>query len=367
MMSNDVKPRRRVPLGRLFSWLTTAAIVGGGLFLVVAPTPYLVEQPGPVYNLLSEINGEPMISISEQKTYPVSGDLDMLTVTMRGNSTKGASWLEVGLAQLDTALTVVKITDIYPEGWDDKRLNDEADMMMLDSQANAKAAALNLLDIPYTAVIKVTMVEKKGPAGGILKAADTLVSIQGEKATGLTQVQKLVAETKGERPVELEVIRDGKTLSLSVLPKLIENKWRMGIYVQTVPTFPFPIDVKVGNVGGPSAGQILALAIYDKLTPGELTGGKRIAGTGTITPDGQIGPIGGVKQKMYGAQRAGVEWFLAPSENCEQVIGNIPDGLTVIKVSTIQDSLKAVEAIASNKGIDQLPSCTKQTTAKENQ
>ena len=89
MMSNDVKPRRRVPLGRLFSWLTTAAIVGGGLFLVVAPTPYLVEQPGPVYNLLSEINGEPMISISEQKTYPVSGDLDMLTVTMRGNSTKG--------------------------------------------------------------------------------------------------------------------------------------------------------------------------------------------------------------------------------------------------------------------------------------
>jgi PDZ domain-containing protein len=109
------------------------------------------------------------------------------------------------------------------------------------------------------------------------------------------------------------------------------------------------------------------LAIYDKLTPGELTGGKRIAGTGTITPDGQIGPVGGVKQKMYGAQRAGVKWFLAPSENCDQVIGNIPDGLTVIKVSTIQDSLKAVEAISSNKGIDQLQSCTQQITAKENQ
>lgn len=359
MTLNDVKPQRRALLGRVISWTATALLVGVGLFVVIAPTPYLVEQPGPVYNLLSEINGEPMISISDRKTYPVSGDLDMLTVTMKGNSTKGASWLQVGLAQLDSSLSVVDITDIYPEGWDDQRLSDEADMMMLDSQANAKAAALNLLDIPFTSVIKITMVEKKGPAGKILKAADTLVSIQGQKATGLTQVQRLVAETKGERPVELVVIRAGKELSLSVLPKLIEDKWRMGIYVQTVPTFPFPIDVKVGNVGGPSAGQVLALAIYDKLTPGELTGGKRIAGTGTISPDGEIGPVGGVKQKMYGAKRAGVSWFLAPSGNCDQVIGNIPEGLTVIKVSTIQDSLKAVTAIATNKGIDQLQSCKK--------
>ena len=359
MTLNDVKPQSRALLGRVISWTATAALVGVGLFVVVAPTPYLVEQPGPVYNLLSEINGEPMISISGQKTYPVSGDLDMLTVTMKGNSTRGASWLQVGLAQLDTSLTVVDITDIYPEGWDDKRLSDEADMMMLDSQSNAKAAALNLLEIPFTSVIKITMVEKKGPAGKILKAADTLVSIQGKKATGLTQVQRLVAETKGERPVELVVIRAGKELSLSVLPKLIEDKWRMGIYVQTVPTFPFPIDVKVGNVGGPSAGQVLALAIYDKLTPGELTGGQRIAGTGTISPDGEIGPVGGVKQKMYGAKRAGVSWFLAPSDNCDQVLGNIPEGLTVIKVSTIQDSLKAVKAIASKTGIDQLQSCKK--------
>jgi PDZ domain-containing protein len=359
MISNDAKPQRRYLVSKIISWTATAALVGVGFFLVLAPTPYLVEQPGPVYNLLSDINGEPMISISGQKTYPVSGDLDMLTVSMKGNSTKGATWLEVGLAELDPAHTVVNITDIYPEGWDDKRLSDEADMMMLDSQSNAKAAALNLLGIPFTSVIKVTMVEKKGPSGGILKAGDTLVSIQGKKATGLTQVQELVAETKGERTVDLVVIRDGKELSLSVLPKLIDEKWRMGIYVQTVPTFPFPIDVKVGNVGGPSAGQTLTLAIYDKLTPGELTGGQRIAGTGTITPEGVIGPVGGVKQKMYGAKRAGVTWFLAPSANCDQVIGNIPDGLTVIKVSTIQDSLKAVNAIATNKGIEELQSCSK--------
>jgi PDZ domain-containing protein len=355
----DVKPQKKGLLGRLVSWGLTAALVGGGLFLVVAPTPYLVEQPGPVYNLLGEINGEPMINIAEQQTYPVSGDLDMLTVTIRGNSSRGASWLDVGLAKIDSSLSIVNITDIYPEGWDDAKFSEESDRMMLDSQSNAKAAALSLLEIPYTAEIKVTMVEKSGPAGNILKAADTVLTVQGETATGLKQVQRLVAETEGKRTVDLEIERDGKRQLVSVLPKLIDGKWRMGIYVETVPTFPFPIDVQVGNVGGPSAGQILALAIYDKLTPGELTGGQKIAGTGTITPEGEIGPVGGVKQKMYGAKKAGVKWFLAPSENCDQVIGNIPDGIRVVKVSTIQDSLRAVKAIATNTGTDQLLTCTK--------
>lgn len=357
MIPIDEKPQRKSLVGKVISWATTGLLVGGSLFVVLAPTPYLVEQPGPVYNLLGDINGQPMISISGQKTYPVSGDLDMLTVTLRGNSTRGASWLDVGLAQIDSSMTVINITDIYPEGWDDARLDEESDMMMLDSQANAKAAALNLLEIPFTSEIKITQVEKSGPAGGILKAADTLLTVQGESATGLRQVQRLVAETKGERPVNLEVIRDGKKLELSVLPKQIDGKWRMGIYVQTVPTFPFPIDVQVGNVGGPSAGQILALAIYDKLTPGALTGGQRIAGTGTISPEGEIGAVGGVKQKMYGAKKAGVSWFLVPSENCDQVTGNVPDGLKVVKVSTIQDSLKAVKAIATNSGTEQLLSC----------
>lgn len=359
MISFEDKPSKKYLYRRVFGWLTTAVLFGGGLFVVFAPTPYLVEQPGPTYNLLSKIGDRTVISIPNQKTYPVTGDLSMLTVTLRGSSSRGASWLEVGLAKLDSALSVINITDIYPEGWDDAKLNEQSDLMMLDSQANAKGAALGLLEIPYTSEIKVTMVDKKGPAGNILKATDTVLTVQGERAQGLEQVRRLVAETKGERTVDMEIVRGGKKLSVSILPKLTDGQWRMGIYVQTVPTFPFEIDVQVGNVGGPSAGQMLALAIYDKLTPGELTGGKRISGTGTIDLDGKIGPIGGAKQKMYGARRAGHEWFLVPSENCEQVLGNIPEGLNVVKVSTIQDSLKAVKAIATNTGTDKLLTCTK--------
>ncbi len=359
MISFDDKRPKKYLSRKVFGWVTTTALLGGSLFLVFAPTPYLVEQPGPTYNLLANIGDKPVIEIPKKVTYPVSGDLSMLTVTLKGGPERGASWLELGLAKLDSGVSIINITDIYPEGWDRARLDEQSDLMMLDSQANAKAAALRLLGIPFTSEIKVTMVEKKGPAGNILKAADTLLTVQGEIATGLDQVRRLVAETKGQRTVDMQIVRDGKKLSVSVLPKIIDEQWRMGILVQTVPTIPFEIDIQVGNVGGPSAGQMLALAIYDKLTPGELTGGKRISGTGTINLDGKIGPIGGAKQKMYGARRAGHEWFLVPSENCDQVIGNIPEGLKVVRVTTIQDSLNAVRAIASNTGTDQLLTCNK--------
>jgi PDZ domain-containing protein len=352
-------PKPRSLASRIIGWLVFVSITGAGLFLAIAPTPYLVEQAGPAYNVLSTIAGKPMITVTGKTTYPTTGDLDMLTVTMKGDSTRGASWFDVFLAKFDSSVAIINKDDVYPPGWDDAKLNEEADMMMLDSQANAKAAALNLLDIPFTSSVKVTSVTKSGPAGKILKAGDTLLTVQGEKATGIDQVRAFVKATKGESQVELGIDRNGKRSTVYVLPKLIDEQWRMGIYVQSVPEFPFKIDIEVGNVGGPSGGQILTLAIYDKLTPGSLTGGQKIAGTGTITPEGEIGPIGGIRQKMYGALRAGAKWFLAPSENCDEVIGHVPDGIRVIKVSNIQDSLKAVKAIASSNGTASLPSCTK--------
>lgn len=356
-LDSEPKPTRKL-LSRIASWGFTVVLVGGGLYATLAPTPYLVEQPGPVYNVLSNISGTPMITVNGKKAYPTSGSLNMLTVTLKGTSSRGASWLDVGLAKIDPSLAIVKITDVYPPGWDDAKLNQDADLMMLDAQANAKAAALSLLHIPYTSSIKVTQVSKSSPAGPVLKAADTLLSVNGKVATGIDQLKALVAADKGTKPIKLEIERSGIKSNVSITPKLIQGEWRLGIYVQEVPTFPFKIDIQVGDVGGPSGGQILALAIYDKLTPGSLTGGQNIAGTGTVNPQGEIGPIGGIRQKMYGASRAGIKYFLAPDSNCDEVVGHIPEGLNVFKVHTLQDSLKALAAI-KNGSIKDLPICTK--------
>ncbi|GAP55345.1 uncharacterized protein YlbL [Arthrobacter sp. Hiyo6] len=124
--------------------------------------------------------------------------------------------------------------------------------------------------------------------------------------------------------------------------------------------FKFPFDVKISldKVGGPSAGMMFALGIVDTVTPGDLTGGKHIAGTGTITPDGAVGAIGGIGQKMYGARAGGATMFLAPAANCDEVVGHIPAGLQVVKVENLAEAREAVQTAGSGGDTSKLPVCT---------
>ncbi|MBQ5557587.1 MAG: Lon protease [Aeriscardovia sp.] len=117
------------------------------------------------------------------------------------------------------------------------------------------------------------------------------------------------------------------------------------------------IDMSAGDVGGPSAGMMFALGIIDKLTSGTMAGNQTIAGTGTISAEEQIGKIGGIRLKMLGARRDGASWFLAPSGNCSDVVGYVPAGLRVVKVSTLLQAYNAVVAIGQGQGAD-LPTCT---------
>jgi PDZ domain-containing protein len=117
------------------------------------------------------------------------------------------------------------------------------------------------------------------------------------------------------------------------------------------------VNIQLNNVGGPSAGQMFALGIIDKLTPDQLNGGQRVAGTGTIDNEGNIGAIGGIRQKMYAARDVGNKWFLAPQVNCDEVTGHIPSGLTVFAVKTLDDSLKVMKALSSDSSTAGFPRC----------
>ena len=128
----------------------------------------------------------------------------------------------------------------------------------------------------------------------------------------------------------------------------------MGVFLGTRFDFPFDVKIDAGNVGGPSAGTMFALGVYDRLTPGALTGGKKIAGTGTIDAAGTVGPIGGIRQKLVGAHDGGAKWFLAPADNCDEVVDHVPDGLKVVRIATFDEAKTSVEAIAADQG-DSLP------------
>ena len=131
----------------------------------------------------------------------------------------------------------------------------------------------------------------------------------------------------------------------------------LGIGAGATYQFPFTVDIQLDNVGGPSAGMMFALGIIDQLTPGELNGGKSVAGTGTISADGTVGAIGGIRQKLFGAVGSGATYFLAPASNCDEVVGHVPAGLRVFAVKTLSDSLTALGDISSGQGLDSLPTC----------
>ena len=136
------------------------------------------------------------------------------------------------------------------------------------------------------------------------------------------------------------------------------GSYQLGIFLATSFEFPFDVSIALDDVGGPSAGMMFALGIIDRLTPEGMTEGRHFAGTGTIDSAGNVGPIGGIAQKMVGASDAGAEFFLAPADNCGEVVGNIPAGLGVVRVSTLDEARSAVEALAAGTSPADLAQCT---------
>jgi PDZ domain-containing protein len=118
------------------------------------------------------------------------------------------------------------------------------------------------------------------------------------------------------------------------------------------------IKFNLDDIGGPSGGLIFALGVIDKLTSGQLTGGKAIAGTGTIEADGTVGEIGGIRMKMTGALLAGDWYFLAPRSNCRDIVGFEPEGLTVIPVDDLHGALEVLKVIAADGDLSRFPACT---------
>ena len=157
----------------------------------------------------------------------------------------------------------------------------------------------------------------------------------------------------------LTIERDGEQQDISfdsVAASQGEPGSKLGIYLSVAPTLPVDIAFNLEGIGGPSAGMMFSLGIIDRMTPGDMTGGNAVAGTGTMSYDGRVGAIGGIAQKMWGAHDDGAQWFLAPADNCSDVVGHVPDGLHVVSVSTRDEAVTALSSIASGSG-DTLPTC----------
>ncbi|MFF5702087.1 PDZ domain-containing protein [Streptomyces sp. NPDC012794] len=359
-------PRRTATM--LASFLVLFALLCAGVFIKV---PYSEMSPGPTVNTLGDSRGEPVLNISGRKTYPTSGHLNMTTVRVTG-ADYDMNLLEAVYGWMADDNIVVPHENLYPNGKTDKESTQENAEEFSQSQESAKVAALKQLGIPVTARVVVSTVVKDSPSEGKLHAGDVIREVDGAAVTAPGDVAKLVTKHKPGEPVEFTIVpaaeaaeaeKAGReptgTSKVTITAGKAEDDGHaiVGIRAGTDHTFPFSIDIKLADVGGPSAGLMFALGIVDKLTPEDLTGGRFVAGTGTIDDEGKVGPIGGIQMKTIGARKAGAEYFLTPAENCASAARHTPEGLTLVKVSTIGDATTSLEKIRKGDTAA-LPKCT---------
>lgn len=362
----------------LASTLILIALLCAGVLIKV---PYSEMSPGPTVNTLGKVDGEPVLRITGHKTYETSGNLNMTTVRVTG-ADYNMNLVEAVYGWLGHDSVVVPHDTLYPDGKTEEQSTQENAEEFSQSQESAKVAALTELGIPVSSRVVVSTVLKDSPSQGELHAGDVIKAVDGTAVKQPEDVAKLVTKHKPGQDVTFTIIpaktaaaaeKAGKepegteeiTITTEKAPTETapgekapaEDRAIVGIQAGTDHTFPFEIDIKLADVGGPSAGLMFSLGIVDKLTPGQLTGGKFIAGTGTIDDKGKVGPIGGINMKLVGARDAGARYFLTPDDNCEAAASDTPDGLTLIRVKTIDDAKKSLEKIRTGDAAG-LPSCS---------
>ncbi|MCO6009393.1 PDZ domain-containing protein [Actinoallomurus purpureus] len=336
-----------------------------GLAAALMPVPYVALRPGPTTDTLGRLGKAPLIQITGAKTYPTEGHLNFVTVAYQGGPGNRIDLFTALRGWLDPDVAVVPEETIFPKNVSTKKVEQENTQEMTNSQESATAAAMRELHLPTTTTVLVDSVQKGLPADGRLRSGDQITAIDGKKITAMSGITAGVAARKPGDTVTFTVRRDGKDTQVPVKTIVSPDKTGdkagkavVGVILKEKYQFPVTVKISVGDVGGPSAGLMFSLGIYDKLTPENITGGRFIAGTGTLTPEGEVGPIGGIQQKMVAARNAGATIFLTPTQNCADAVATKPKGLRLVRVDTMHGALQALTALRTGQGGQgAIPSC----------
>jgi Lon-like protease len=337
------------------------AAVGVAASLVAASfvsVPYVILSPGPTLNTLGTLSGrpggKPLIDISGRRTYPTSGHLNLVTVSYQGGPQDSFNIFTALQAWLTPREAVVPEAELFGPGQTQQQVARQDTQAMVGSQQTAEAAALCQLGIRFATLDTVAGVERGMPATGVLRTGDVITAVDGTPVTCRADAGALIRSHRPGVPVVLTISRGRVVKHVRLRTANLAGHAVVGIYVAESYRFPFQVKVNVGDIGGPSAGLMFALGIVDKLTPGNLTGGRFIAGTGEISANGTVSPIGGIQQKMAGARAAGATIFLTPAANCPDTAGAVPAGLRLVKVSTLAGAVAALKTLMAGGNV---PSC----------
>ena len=340
-------------MSRRIAVLVSAAVLllVFGLVGVAVPVPFVAEVPGPTFNTLGTIDGKPIITIKGRPRNQARGHLNLTTVGVGG---KGISLVEAVRGWFDPAVSIVPQDAVYPPDQTPQKTQQQNRDAFLTSEQAAESAALGHLGYPQKVV--VDDLSDGSPSKGKLQAGDAIVSVDGHAIPDTDTLDTVLKAIPGGSTATVAYTREGTpgTAQITTKPATSRAGSLLGLLVRQQPSAPFTVDINVADVGGPSAGLMLTLGILDLVGTTDLTDGKFIAGTGTIDPDGKVGPIGGIPLKMKAARAKGAELFLVPADNCSEAKSNAPAGMPLAKVATLDDALTA---LADFRGGRTPPTC----------
>ncbi|MGA8987002.1 YlbL family protein [Aeromicrobium sp.] len=327
----------------------------------ILPVPYVTLKPGPAFDTLGEFDGKPTFTFGKDvTTYPTTGSLDFTTVSV----TRPGGHLSLAAAiaaYLDGDNAVVPKSLVYPDDQSARQSNADSAAELTSSKDSSRVAALRAAGYTVSSRVAVTGLVKGGASEKLLKVGDVVTKIDGAAVSTPDQTVKAVGAREPGETIDVTVERKGGTKVVPIKSRPDQDDPtipRIGITLGEKYRYPIAITNNVGSqIGGPSAGTMFALAIYDNLTPGALTGGKRIAGTGEMGVDGTVGPIGGVRQKMAGASAAGATIFLVPAANCSEATSGDDNGLMLVKITKLDDAISSLESLAKDPKAT-VPTCS---------
>jgi PDZ domain-containing secreted protein len=317
-----------------------------GVLGTTVPVPYVAQVPGPTYNTLGDIEGEPIIVVEGRDRNETEGNLNLTTV---GVSRGGLSLVQAVRGWFDDEVAVVPEEAVYPPDRSEaetRRVNREA---FLTSEQAAESVALGELGYPEKVVVR--NVPEESPSEGRLEEGDALETVAGRPVPDSEVLGDVLTGIPAGTEVEVSYTRLGEPGSTTVTTRAADEREGslLGVSVLDQPAAPFDVDIQVADVGGPSAGLMLTLGILDLVGDEDLTGGKVVAGTGTIALDGKVGPIGGIALKMVAARDIGAELFLVPADNCAEAAAAPDAGVPMARVATLDDALEALADLRAGR------------------
>jgi PDZ domain-containing protein len=330
----------------LVGFVLVAALTG---LMTMATVPYVQLEPGPTYDTLGQDDADrDIIEITGTETSTSDGQLRFVTVGVQPHLTL----LEALVGWWRDADAVVPREIVYPPDQTEEQVEKRNAEDFADSQSAAEVAAMNHLNKPMT--VAVAAVPDNSPAKGKLQPDDVIKSIDSTAITSDVQLLEVIRSKPVDTQVSMGIVRGGVPQTVQVTTFAAEDGGTRIGFQPKISWDPIKLDIPIEGIGGPSAGLMLSLGIIDKLDPTDLTGGKIIAGTGTIDRAGAVGPIGGVPQKLVGARAAGATYFLTPADNCAEAVANAEPGLRLVQVRSLGEAMTALATIRSG---GEPPSC----------